>query len=244
MKSNKFALFALITLLAATLLLGGCAKKPVAKAVPAPPPPPPAPTATISASPEVVTAGQSTTITWKADNANDITISGLGTVQASGTRELTPAQSTTFTLTAKGPGGSADANARVTVNAAPQRPEPPAISEEELFRKNVHDVFFAYDKYDVDTEGHDAVTSTAKFLADHPNTKLTIEGHCDERGSIEYNLALGENRASAVKTELTKLGVSADRVNTTSFGKEKPFCTDSNEECWAQNRRGHAVKAQ
>ena len=242
MKSGKVAFLTLTFVLAAIVLLGGCAKKQVAVAPPTPPPAPVAPTATISASPDTVIAGQPTTITWKADNANDITISGLGTVSASGTRQLTPAESTTYTLMAKGPGGTADANARVTVNAAP-RPEPPAISDEELFRKNVRDVFFNYDRYDVDTEGHDAVASTAKFMADHPNLKLQVEGHCDERGSIEYNLALGENRAAAVKTELTKLGVSADRVSTTSFGKEKPFCNESNEECWAQNRRGHIVKA-
>jgi peptidoglycan-associated lipoprotein len=241
MKYGKVAQLAFIALIASTMLLGGCAKKHVAAAPPTPPPPPAAPSATITASPEVITAGQPTTITWKADNANDITISGLGTVAATGTRQLTPAESTTYTLTAKGPGGTADANARVTVNAM-AKPEPPAISEEELFRKNVRDVFFGYDKYDVDTEGHDAVESTAKFLADHPNMKLMIEGHCDERGSIEYNLALGANRANAVKTELTKLGVSGDRIATQSFGKEKPFCTESNEECWAQNRRGHIVK--
>jgi peptidoglycan-associated lipoprotein len=240
---SRTVLLAVAIVVAAIVLLAGCAKKPVAKAVPAPPPAPTAPTATIAASPETVTAGQPTTITWNAENANDITISGIGTVPASGSRQLTPAESTTYTLSAKGPGGKIDANARVTVNPL-QRPELPAISEEELFRKNVRDVFFGYDKYDVDTEGHDAVASTAKFLADHPSTKLMIEGHCDERGSIEYNLALGENRANAVKTELTKLGVSADRVRTTSFGKEKPFCSDSNEECWAQNRRGHILKAQ
>jgi peptidoglycan-associated lipoprotein len=240
---SRTVLLAVATIVAAIVLLAGCAKKPVAKAVPAPPPAPTAPTATIAASPETVTAGQPTTITWNAENANEITISGIGTVSASGSRQLTPAESTTYTLSAKGPGGKIDANARVTVNPV-QRPELPAISEEELFRKNVRDVFFGYDKYDVDTEGHDAVASTAKFLADHPNTKLMIEGHCDERGSIEYNLALGENRANSVKTELTKLGVSADRVRTTSFGKEKPFCSDSNEECWAQNRRGHISKAQ
>jgi peptidoglycan-associated lipoprotein len=240
---SRTVLLAVATIVAAIVLLAGCAKKPVAKAVPAPPPAPTAPTATIAASPETVTAGQPTTITWNAENANEITISGIGTVSASGSRQLTPAESTTYTLSAKGPGGKIDANARVTVNPV-QRPELPAISEEELFRKNVRDVFFGYDKYDVDTEGHDAVASTAKFLADHPNTKLMIEGHCDERGSIEYNLALGENRANSVKTELTKLGVSADRVRTTSFGKEKPFCSDSNEECWAQNRRGHILKAQ
>jgi peptidoglycan-associated lipoprotein len=73
---------------------------------------------------------------------------------------------------------------------------------------------------------------------------VTIEGHCDERGSTEYNLALGDRRAGAVKQYLVSLGISADRISTVSFGKEKPFCTQSNESCWQQNRRGHFVKAQ
>jgi peptidoglycan-associated lipoprotein len=243
MKYGKLVHLALAGVLGGTMLLAGCHHKPLAKAPQVPPPPPTAPTATIAASPEVVTAGQPTTVTWNTANADEINISGVGTVSASGSRQVTPGQSTTYALTAKGPGGTADANARVTVNAA-KTLESPAISEEELFRKNVRDVFFGYDKYDVDTEGNDAAASTAKFMADRPNMKLLVEGHCDERGSIEYNLALGANRANAVKTELTKLGVSPDRIRTQSFGKEKPFCTDSTEECWAQNRRGHMVREQ
>jgi peptidoglycan-associated lipoprotein len=71
--------------------------------------------------------------------------------------------------------------------------------------------------------------------------KITIEGHCDERGSTEYNLALGDNRAGAVRTALVQGGIAADRIRTISYGKERPFCTQSNEECWQQNRRGHFV---
>jgi len=82
------------------------------------------------------------------------------------------------------------------------------------------------------------------FLQQHPNISFTVEGHCDERGSTEYNLALGDNRASSVKNALVAGGISADRVKTVSLGKEKPFCTESNEACWQQNRRGHFVYGQ
>ncbi len=88
-----------------------------------------------------------------------------------------------------------------------------------------------------------ALTNTAKFLSDHPEVKVVIEGHCDERGSTEYNLVLGDRRAAAVKQFLVSLGITADRLNTVSYGKEKPFCTDHDESCWQQNRRGHFVMA-
>jgi len=78
-------------------------------------------------------------------------------------------------------------------------------------------------------------------LKQNPSIRFTIEGHCDERGSTEYNLALGDRRANAVKQYLVSLGVPADRLTSTSWGKEKPFCMDSTEACWQQNRRGHFV---
>src|SRR5438477_386834 len=86
-----------------------------------------------------------------------------------------------------------------------------------------------------------SIQADAQFFNQHTNMNFTIEGHCDERGSTEYNLALGDQRASAVKNALTAAGVSAGRMKTISYGKEKPFCTESNEACWQQNRRGHLV---
>ena len=86
-----------------------------------------------------------------------------------------------------------------------------------------------------------SLTQAAQFLQQHANLRFTVEGHCDERGSTEYNLALGDKRAAAVKEALVKGGVNGSRVNTISYGKEKPFCTESNEQCWQQNRRGHFV---
>src|SRR5258705_85192 len=99
-------------------------------------------------------------------------------------------------------------------------------------------------KADIRRDARDALTKTAEFLRNNPGVRVTIEGHCDERGSTEYNLALGDRRAGAVKQYLVSLGISADRISTVSFGKEKPFCTQSNEACWQQNRRGHFVRAQ
>jgi len=88
-----------------------------------------------------------------------------------------------------------------------------------------------------------ALAETAQYLRNYPTERVTIEGHCDERGSTEYNLALGDRRANATKQYLVSLGISADRITTVSYGKEKPFCMESNEACWQQNRRGHFVKA-
>jgi peptidoglycan-associated lipoprotein len=110
-----------------------------------------------------------------------------------------------------------------------------------LFAQSVKDVYFDYDKADVRGDQQSSIQADAQFLAQHTNVNITIEGHCDERGSTEYNLALGDQRASAVKNALTTLGVNASRIKTISFGKEKPFCNESNEACWQQNRRGHLV---
>ncbi|NDQ57661.1 MAG: peptidoglycan-associated lipoprotein Pal, partial [Acidipila sp.] len=142
-------------------------------------------------------------------------------------------------------GGRAEASARVTVSAAaPVAPPPqPAASMDEQFRTNVADAYFDYNKADIRADARDALAKTAQFLRGNPQIKVNIEGHCDERGSTEYNLGLGETRAQAVRQFLISLGVAAERLNTVSMGKEKPFCTESTEECWQQNRRGHFVQA-
>ena len=115
------------------------------------------------------------------------------------------------------------------------------MTDQDLFSQNVKDVYFDDDKADVRGDQQTSVQADAQFFNQHTNMNFTIEGHCDERGSTEYNLALGDQRASAVKNALTAAGVSAGRMKTISYGKEKPFCTESNEACWQQNRRGHLV---
>lgn len=238
MSTRLFRLTFGLALVFAVLALGGCAKK-VAVAKPAPPPPPPAaPTATLSASPADLQKGQSTQLTWSTENATEITIDALGTVPASGTRSVTPAESTTYKLLAKGPGGTQEANARVTVTVPPP-PVAAGPTDAELFAQNVKDLYFDYDKYDVRSDEQAILKANAQFLAAHPGYKLTISGHCDERGSEDYNLALGSNRANTVRDQLVSLGVSADRIKTISYGKEKPFCIDENNQCWQSNRRAH-----
>jgi peptidoglycan-associated lipoprotein len=111
-------------------------------------------------------------------------------------------------------------------------------SAEDL-RVNVGDtVHFDYDKYDITDEDRGTLQRQAAWLAKYPSVRVTIEGHCDERGTREYNLALGARRANAVKEYLASLGVSSGRMETISYGKERPMCTESSESCWAQNRRG------
>jgi peptidoglycan-associated lipoprotein len=171
-----------------------------------------------------------------------VSIDGIGAVQASGSQQVTPADSTTYHLVAKGAGGTQEATARVTVNAPPPPPPPAAgPTEEELFSQNVKDIYFDYDKYDLRGSDQSSLQGDIAFLKDHPDVHFTLEGHCDERGSTEYNLALGDNRAGAVKSALAQGGISADRMRTISYGKERPFCTDHTEECWQQNRRAHFV---
>jgi peptidoglycan-associated lipoprotein len=232
---------ALVIALAMIVFLAACAKK-VAPPPPPPPPAPNAPTASLSANPNTVNAGQPTTLTWQTTNATDVSIDGIGPVDLNGSRQVTPVDSTTYHLVAKGSGGTQDATARVTVNRAPA-PPPAAtnVTEEELFAQNVKDIFFDYDKYDVRASEQGSLQADAQFLQQHPDIHITIEGHCDERGSTEYNLALGTNRADSVKNALIQAGVSGDRIKTITMGKEKPFCTESNESCWQQNRRGHFV---
>ncbi len=241
MKQQKIKWIMLMFALGAVLMLGACKKK-VAPPPPPPPPPPPAPTASLTANPNTIEKGQSTTLTWETTNATDVTIDGVGAVQPKGSQTVTPSDSTTYHLTAKGAGGTQEATARVTVTQPPPPPPPaPSPTEEELFAQNVRDIFFDYDKYDIRADQQASLQGDAQFLAQHPNIRFTIEGHCDERGSTEYNLALGDNRANAVRNALTASGVSADRIKTISYGKEKPVCSEHSEECWQQNRRGHLV---
>jgi len=239
-KHSKMKWSMLVVLMAAIMVLGACKKK-VQPAPPPPPPPPAAPTASLSANPDTIEKGQSTTLTWQTTNATDVTL-GPNKVDANGSATVSPADSTTFHLVAKGPGGTQDATARVTVTQPPPPPPPPpSATDEELFNQNVKDVFYDYDSYEIRPDGQTAIQADAQFLQAHPGITFTIEGHCDERGSTEYNLALGDNRANVAKTALVQAGVSADRIKTISFGKEKPFCTESNEQCWQQNRRAHFV---
>lgn len=245
MRIRSVARVVLYAAIALAIVGGGC-KHPAPvtpAAAPAPPPPPPQPTVTLQATPGNVQRGQSTTLQWSSTNATSLTLApGVGMVSPEGNTSVTPTDSTTYTITAMGPGGSASANARVTVSVPPSRPAASATLEE-MFTKEVKDAYFEYDKSDIRPDARAALTQTANFLKSYPQIKVTIEGHCDERGSTEYNLALGDRRAQAAKDFLVSLGVPSDRMQTISYGKERPFCTDHTEQCWQQNRRAHFVMA-
>lgn len=226
--------------LAMLLAVAGCHHKP--KTQPAPPPAPtpqaPAPTASITATPDTINAGESATLTWKTTDATDVSIEGLGQVATSGTQTVKPTQTTTYHLIAHGDGGSADATATVTVSAPQQQPPPAETNiDENAFEQAVKPVFYDYDSYEVRADAQSTIQADANFLNQHPNLKVVIGGYCDERGSTEYNLALGENRANAAKQALVNAGISPDRLRTVSYGKEKGFCSEHNESCWQQNRR-------
>jgi peptidoglycan-associated lipoprotein len=235
----------LFSVLAITMILAGCSKKVAKVTPPSPPPASPAPTASLAASPDVIHPGQSATLTWQTQNANDVIIEGVGPVNPSGTHTVSPNASTTYTLIAKGPGGTKDASARITVNVPPvQSTATPGPSEADLFAKNVKDVFFDFDKANIRPTEVSSASADASFLEQHRSIRVTIEGHCDDRGSEEYNIALGQSRANSLKEDLLRSGVDAARIQTISYGKERPFCTAEDEACWQENRRDHIVPQQ
>lgn len=108
-------------------------------------------------------------------------------------------------------------------------------------QKKIQDVYFDYDKYNIKDDSKPGIKSLAELLSKNPMIKVVIEGHCDERGTNEYNLGLGDKRAHAVKQYLLSLGVPSKRIETVSYGEEKPVCRESNENCWSKNRRAHFV---
>jgi peptidoglycan-associated lipoprotein len=242
LNSRKNWLVAFV-LLIALFSVAGCKKKVKPQIPPTAPPaaaPAPSPTAQISASPSSITAGEQVVLTWSTTNATSASIDGIGDVPTSGLKTVTPPASTTYRLVAKGSGGTADAEVRVTVSSPPpQVTQPPAsnVSSEEDFKAHVHDIFFDFDKYDIRSDATSTLEQDAAYLASHPDVKFTIGGYCDDRGSEEYNLALGQSRAQAAKTALVNAGIAASRIRLISYGKEKPFCTEENETCWQQNRR-------
>jgi len=225
------------------------------KAAPPPPPPPaastpapptPAPVITLRAQPDTINRGQNTTLQWDARNAASVQIDpDIGQVAATGNRQINPASSVTYTAMATGPGGTATDTARITVNipaappAAPPPPRPrtPDVTISELFQRNVQDIFFDYDKADIRADQVSKLQTAAAWLKANGNVRFTIEGHCDERGSEEYNLGLGDRRANAVKEFLVSQGLVGGRVNTVSFGEERPQCREQTEDCFQKNRR-------
>lgn len=247
-------------LLAAIMVINvaGCKKKappppppPAPKDNPAPPPPSAKPViSAFTAEPRSIERGQASTLRWSVQNATDMTIDqGVGAIQSSGSRQVFPAETTTYTLVANGPGGSqtqaVTVEVRATAPAPPPPPPPPTKGRTaiDILSSDVQDAYFDYDKNDIRDDARAALTKDADVLkqlfADNPGFSVLVEGHCDERGSAEYNLGLGDRRANAAKEFLQTLGVPADRLKTISYGKEQPQCTEASEACYQKNRRAH-----
>jgi peptidoglycan-associated lipoprotein len=255
MTSSRKQSVATTLLLFALLLAFGCHGK-TAAAPPPPPPPPPTPTAaaaptiTLRAQPGTIDRGGSTTLQWTAQNATSVTISpGVGDVGATGNRAVNPNSSVTYTATAMGPGGSATDTARITVNippAAPPDDRPPARPTVSTtnFADSVKTIYFEYDKADIMPEEMSKLQANASWLKANPGSRFTVEGHCDDRGSEEYNLALGDRRANAVKEFLVGQGIAANRIMTVSYGEERPVCRDESEACFSKNRRAEFKESQ
>lgn len=228
---------ALFAVLAASV---GCKKKaaPITGQETAPATAAATPTVELTVNPTTISAGDQATLSWKTVDATDVSIDGIGKVPTTGVKTVTPKESTTYHLVAQGPGGTAEATARLVVTSAPAVAVPSnTMTAEEEFKANVQDIFFDYDSYDIRSDAQATLSHDASYLAAHPNIKIVIGGYCDERGSDEYNLALGQNRADSAKKALVSAGIAASRIRVISYGKEKPFCTESTEECWQQNRR-------
>jgi peptidoglycan-associated lipoprotein len=250
-RSVRTAVLLTLLLTAMSLASGGCKHKP--QPVPPPPaatpePPPPstaaAPTITLSATPANIEKGQSATLRWSAANASSVVIDGgVGNVEASGSRSVSPAASTTYRARATGAGGTATAEARITVvePPSPTPPPPRSLTDAEIFARDVKDIFFDYDQYNIRDDARPVLVSNAGALRERGTIRILIEGHCDERGSEKYNLALGDRRANSTKEFLVVQGVPADRIETVSLGEERPFAEGHDEAAWAQNRRAHFV---
>jgi peptidoglycan-associated lipoprotein len=237
---NRKSWILIVGMIALLMMVSGCKKKPP----PAPPTPPAKPvSATLTANPTSVQPGQPSMLTWTTDGADDVSLDGQK-VNASGSQSVTPTQTTTYHLTAKGAGGTQDATAQVTVAAPAPTPAPtpvptPQVTDDQLFAQAAQDIYFDYDKADLRPDSKQILAHLAEVMRAHPNWKVQIEGNCDERGSTEYNLALGEKRADSARQALAQGGASADSLKTISYGKEKPVCTDANEACWQKNRHDH-----
>jgi peptidoglycan-associated lipoprotein len=258
--SSRFDKTVLTLATVVILMASACGKKaPI-------PPPPPSPSASsptgapsgpgvpviaeFSVEPTAIERGQSAVLRWNVTGANNVAIdNGFGTVPPSGTQRVTPTASTTYKLTAMGPAGDANATATLTVTG-PAAP-PPAVTRNRgpigtlpsRLQSDLRDALFDYDSNNIRDDARAALTADAdalkRILADFPGASVNVEGHCDERGSAEYNLGLGDRRASAARDFLIQLGIPADRLKTISYGKERPVCTESDESCWQRNRRAH-----
>ena len=254
---KKRQIGAVLLTLSLVMFADGCRKK-----GPAPPPPPkPAPPVerkveppkpvitSLTVDPSSIERGQSATLRWSSQNATSGTIdNGIGSVDPNGSRQVSPSSTTTYRLTVRGEGGEASQTVTLRVTEAPPPPPPPPPVAKKTIRdlveQMIKDAYFDYDKSDIREDARNQLQQNAdalKTILQQVSGTVVIEGHCDERGSAEYNLGLGDRRSTSARDFLVQLGVPADRLRVVSYGKERPQCTESNESCWQKNRRAHFV---
>lgn len=207
----------------------------------------PAPTIELTASPTTVGRGQESVLTWESTNADSVVIDGgVGNVGTNGTVRIAPFESTTYTATATGSGGRAKASARVTVSRGGMDSGDIAATDVQALQKAIEDglvkpVFFNYDSAELSAEAKVTLEENARWFRQYPDADITVEGHCDERGTEEYNLALGDGRAKAAADYLAQQGVQSGRMEVVSYGEERPFVAGHTEAAWSKNRRAHFV---
>ena len=233
-----------------------CGKKP-AEVAPIPNPAPrtrtatpaspdyPAPTVQVTSEPSTIGLGSQTRLMWQSTNASSVVIdSGVGNVAETGSLMVSPRESTTYTVTAKGPGGKANSGTRVTVVS---KSEPVMVYtdidslQQAIDGGQVQPVFFNYDKAVLTPAAKRVLEGNARVFRQFPEIGIIIEGHCDERGSEEYNLALGDRRAQMVRDYLIELGGGSQQLESISYGEERPFSPGHDETSWRLNRRAHFV---
>jgi peptidoglycan-associated lipoprotein len=195
------------------------------------------------------------TLTWESRNAATLDIQpGIGPVTpvAAGSRQVTPGSSVTYEITATGPGGKISDTLRITVNDPPPvaaataprgggdtgpRGAAPNLTSQQLFDRDMQPINFDYDKSDIREDQKGKLQTATAYMKANPNVRITIEGNTDEHGSEEYNLALGDRRANAVKQYMAAQGIAENRLSSVSYGEERPVCSAQTEDCFAQNRR-------
>ncbi len=238
------------------MLWPACGKKP-AEVAPIPrsaprtrtatPPSPdyPAPTVEITSAPSTIGLGSQTRLMWQSTNAASVVIdSGVGNVAETGSLMVSPRESTTYTVTAKGPGGEATSGTRVTVVT---KSEPIMVYtdidslQQAIDGGQVQPVFFDYDKAVLTPAAKRVLEGNARVFRQFPDIGIIVEGHCDERGTEEYNLALGDRRAQVARDYLIELGGDPQQWESLSYGEERPFSPGHDESSWRLNRRAHFV---
>ncbi len=245
----------LIVLVCSLAIISGCKKKtqvttrpPVDRPAPAETAPTaaPAPTLDLSATPTSIKRGASTMLKWSSTDADSIIIdSGVGNVGPEGSVSISPLESTTYTATASGAGGEIKASTRVTVVRGEDRGKISQTDVQALQQAieegKIRPVFFGYDSAELSAEARQILEENSRWFRQYQGATIAVEGHCDERGTEEYNLALGDRRAQAATTYLIQLGIGSDRLESISYGEEQPFDPGHNEAAWANNRRAQFV---